>query len=184
MGRRKGGLVSQRRRRNNPEYYKRLSCTSPNTFLFPEKSVRLEEFVGIVLGDGGLTKSQLHITLNSKADSDYVGYVTSLIEELFGFRPGLHKRRTSNAVVIVVTGVNFVDFLERIGLRVGNRVKQQVGVPVWVRSNRQFSKYCLRGLMDTDGGLFNHQYFCSRETVQIFKARVFKQIKTFKAVCI
>ncbi len=56
-GRRKGGRVSQQRRRENPEFYKALGVKLRNEFTYPEKSEELAEFAGIVLGDGGLQRS-------------------------------------------------------------------------------------------------------------------------------
>jgi hypothetical protein len=69
------------------------------------------------------------------------------------------KRRSVNASVIIVTGVNFVEYLMELGLKIGNKVKQQVGVPEWIKSDRGFSRACVRGLFDTDGGTFYHRHW-------------------------
>ena len=53
---------------------------------------------------------------------------------------------------------NLNEFLCVLGLKTGNKVKQQVDVPLWIKNNRKYFKYCLRGLMDTDGGIFVHRY--------------------------
>jgi hypothetical protein len=57
-GRSKGGLVSWQRRRENPDVYRKQGCIVGNEFNKPKKSEDLAEFIGIVLGDGCLTKSQ------------------------------------------------------------------------------------------------------------------------------
>ena len=41
---------------------------------------------------------------------------------------------------------------------VGNKVKQQVDVPDWIKGESEYKIACLRGLMDTDGGVFIHRY--------------------------
>jgi len=49
-------------------------------------------------------------------------------------------------------------FLLTKGLKKGNKVKQQVDVPHWIKINKNFSKYCLRGLIDTDGCVYFHKH--------------------------
>jgi hypothetical protein len=39
-----------------------------------------------------------------------------------------------------------------------NKAKQQVDAPDWIKNNKEYSIACLRGLMDTDGGVFLHKY--------------------------
>lgn len=58
--RRKGGLVSQQRRREKPEFYRSLSCIVRNEFHKPTFSSDLAELVGIILGDGGITNTQTY----------------------------------------------------------------------------------------------------------------------------
>lgn len=127
-------------------------------FRSPRKSVNLAEFVGIMLGDGSVGKQQMSITLNSIADAKYIKYVSHLCEELFGVTPKLKKKKNCNAVDIYYSGVNLIAFLQKIGLKKGNKVKQQVDVPNWIKCQQKFKIMCLRGLMDTDGGVFLHKY--------------------------
>lgn len=118
----------------------------------------LAEYVGIMLGDGGITSSQCTITLNSVADKEYVLFVLCLGEKLFGEIPKAIKRKNSKAIIIYYNGVLLVKFLVKIGLKIGNKVKQQVDVPEWIKSSQNLSIACLRGLIDTDGGIFLHKY--------------------------
>jgi intein/homing endonuclease len=122
------------------------------------KSVELAEFVGILLGDGGITLGQAQITLNSEADREYLVYVIGLIKRLFKFDAPYIKRKNCKANVISCNGVKFVNYLLELGLKTGNKVRQQVEVPVWIKSKMDFKKACVRGLMDTDGGIFVHKY--------------------------
>lgn len=118
----------------------------------------LAELVGISLGDGGITNGQFCVTLNSIKDKDYVAFVSALGENLFGEKPKIHKRKNCNAFALYYNGEFLVRYLVRIGLKVGNKVRQQVDVPEWVKKSKDFRIACLRGLMDTDGGLFWHKY--------------------------
>src|SRR3989338_6343513 len=64
------------------------------TGLFPtialtvtKDKMKLAEFIGIVLGDGGVSSNQITISLHRKDDKEYTKYVDELIYYLFGFRP-------------------------------------------------------------------------------------------------
>lgn len=129
------------------------------TFALPKGyNSNLAEFVGVLLGDGGITHGQVCVTLNREADAEYVKFVVGLGMKLFGEKPRLLPRKDSKAIEIYYNGVSLVNYLLRIGLKVGNKVKQQVDVPGWIKSSSCFKVACLRGLMDTDGGVFIHKY--------------------------
>ena len=51
-----------------------------------------------------------------------------------------------------------MDALEKSGLVRGNKVQHQVSIPEWIHSHSAFQKACVRGLMDTDGGVFFHHH--------------------------
>lgn len=159
-GRRKGGSKTLKILRIR-------GVIAPNkNFSFPKhKDSDLAEFVGIMLGDGSLTKFQASITLNSEADKDYIKYVYSLILKLFDDKPTLIKKKDCRAIDLRLSGIKLVKYLIRIGLKVGNKVKQQVDVPIWVKSSQDFSIACLRGLMDTDG--------CIVKSVHTYKTKKF-----------
>ncbi|OGH08766.1 MAG: hypothetical protein A2152_00070 [Candidatus Levybacteria bacterium RBG_16_35_6] len=152
-GRRKGGIkaIANLRKHGVVPSYK--------TYDLPKDyDAYLAELVGILLGDGGITSSQVTITLNSEADKDYIGFVSSLAFSLFKERPKSFNKKDCRAVTLYYNGSLLIRYLCSIGLRVGNKVKQQVGVPDWITSSPSFKIACLRGLMDTDGGVFIHRY--------------------------
>ena len=120
-------------------------------YVYPNHSERLAEFVGIMLGDGGITTQQATITLNSDADKKYISFVASLGKKLFGQKPRIGPRRDCRATCLRYSGLKFIDYLTNIGLKTGNKVEQQVDVPDWIKKSDQYKIACLRGLMDTDG---------------------------------
>lgn len=162
-GRRKGGIVSQLRRRLNPRYYENRGCNVAIEPLIPNHTNKLAEVVGTILGDGGITHNQLLISFNSEKDCDYSVYIGNLISGLFGIRVGRYKRRDSKCIVLFFSGVNLIKTLCHIGLKIGNKVKLQVRVPKWISKNVAYSRWCLRGLMDTDGGVFLDKYVVNRK---------------------
>lgn len=152
-GRRKGGKRAL-------EVLRQKGLIPPvKTFKSPRKSKNLAEFIGIMLGDGGITDSQITVTLNREADRDYISYVKNLLNTLFGEYPKHLKRKGSLADSIYYNGINIVKNLEKLGLRRGNKVRQQVEVPKWIHNNKEYSKSCCRGLMDTDGCIAIHRYY-------------------------
>lgn len=125
----------------------------------PAFSKELAEFVGIVLGDGGISQRQVAITLHSLDDKEYSKFVISLIKKLFHVPVGIHHNKGSLSIDLVVSRSELVHFcVEKLGLKKGNKVRQQVDIPNWVKENNQYAIACLRGLMDTDGCVFNHRY--------------------------
>lgn len=124
----------------------------------PKMSVSLAEFVGIVLGDGGITKNQITITLHNK-EKEYRHFVMRLMQKLFGVQPSCLERSSDSIYRIMVSRIELVRFCtEVLGLKIGNKVKQQVDIPSWIKKNERLSIGCLRGLMDTDGCVFTHRY--------------------------
>ena len=159
-GRRKGGFVSQKRRRLHPELYQH--CNLRKNITKPRYSCKLAEFFGIMLGDGGINSNdQAVISLHRYNDRNYADFVCDLIEKLFHLKPVIYfyrSERSKNALGVAVSSIAFLEFLLSKGLKKGNKVMHQVDVPEWIKESLEFSKACLRGLIDTDGGIYYHQH--------------------------
>lgn len=162
-GRSKGGKETLRKLREKG------IIPGKKKFFKPKYSARLAEFIGIVLGDGTLSKDQVKVYLNSKKDREYSNFVISLANSLFKAKFRKIERKNYHVLVVYDSGVNLVEFLLSIGLKRGNKVKNQVAVPKWIRKNSFFSRACLRGLMDTDGGIFIHQYHVNKKKYSYLK---------------
>lgn len=126
----------------------------------PEKCKELAEFIGIMLGDGGMTTAgqQIQITLNNIDDKEYINFVCKIIRKLFGRKPSVLTYKNERASKILLSSMNLVDYLMELGLMKGNKVKLQVGVPQWIKNDLNFSKACVRGLIDTDGCIFDERH--------------------------
>lgn len=131
----------------------------PRPFHHPaEKSEKLAELVGILLGDGHVGKEQWSITVSAKVDQVYSQFIVHLIQSLFRFNPSYKIRNDCNVILISGSGISSIQYLMSIGLIPGNKIKLQVDVPGWIKENPAYSLACLRGLVDTDGGIFKHTY--------------------------
>ncbi len=141
------------------KYKEHMIDNEPLPIHEPKKSVELAEFVGIVLGDGGMTNYQLTVTLHDKSEKQYTVFVKRLIKKLFKVQPRVHHRKKESVFCIVVSRVKIIKFCtEKLGLRNGNKIKQQVDIPGWVKKKREYMIACIRGLVDTDGCVFTHKY--------------------------
>lgn len=124
----------------------------------PKKSNELSEFIGILIGDGGITKRQITITLNHIDDKEYSKFVIKLIKKLFNITPSVYHDAENSINDIVISRSELVKFFVLLGLPIGNKIKQQIDIPEWIKRNKNFLIACLRGLIDTDGCVFVHSY--------------------------
>lgn len=158
----KGGWMSWIKRKNDPDLWKKYL----NTFSKPQESEELAEFIGIMLGDGGLTRGQITIYLSSITDRKYAKYVIALIKKLFGLSASMSEVKKSHVLRIGISGINVVKYLVEKGLIIGNKVRLQVGVPDWIWKNNGYIKSCIRGLIDTDGCFVIHRYIVKEKKYQ------------------
>lgn len=138
----------------------------PRKFHLPVFSEDLAEFIGILLGDGGVSERQVTITLHKEEDKNYSQYVARLIKKIFRISILPKERNTENVSVIVLSRTLLVDFLKSMGIQVGSKIRNQVRVPDWIENNIEYKKKCLRGLFDTDG--------CFYVDTHVMKGRVYK----------
>ena len=158
-GRIKGGIASQVRFMSDPGYAKRIGLKSRKTIRYPAKSSLLAEFIGIMLGDGGVRSDyQITISFNGKKDRAYAAYIRKTAKKLFGISSTLYIRKEKGRADIVITGRNLVEFLQKMGIKKGNKVKNQVSIPKWIFERNEYQRACLRGLFDTDGCIYQHAY--------------------------
>ena len=142
---------------------KNLSAGYVKEINFPENCIELAEFYGIMLGDGNLTKIksykvgtyQIRIVGDSRNDRLYLeNYVKPLIEKLFNVNVKVSKQKDANALIVIATGRELVNFLQMKGLKPGDKIRNLLDIPDWIKQNKNFLKFCLRGLYDTDGSAY------------------------------
>ena len=127
-------------------------------FKKPRKSKELAEFFGIMMGDGGITNSQICVTLHHIDDLEYSKFVIKLMKKLFDILPSVYHIKKMSVNNIVISRSGLVKYLNSMGLLIGNKIKQGLNIPSWINKNRSYKIACLRGLVDTDGCIFIHKY--------------------------
>ncbi len=148
-GRRKGGLNSLKSERLKNSRFKFLTEINK-----PQQSVELAEAIGILIGDGGMSYYQIKVSLDLKSDEGYERYVRKLFSRLFKSKVSIYKRIQNSTIEIVVSRKLLVNFLVQCGLPIGNKLRQEIDIPLWIKENIFFSRTCLRGLFDTDGSIY------------------------------
>lgn len=117
----------------------------------PKKySANLAELIGIILGDGHITKTQVTVTLGTK--DEYAPYVSELMRKLFNSKPKTLITKRGDQVVYFGSSVAVKWFLKQ-GMAY-NKTKAQVKIPEWVFKKQIYLKSVLRGLIDTDGSVY------------------------------
>lgn len=114
------------------------------------------EFIGIMMGDGGMSARQIFITLRHIDDKKYTKFAMQMIYRLFGLRPSLRHIPKNSVNSIVVSRTNLVKYLHSLGLPIGDKIKQGLDIPNWIKNNQKLRLACIRGLVDTDGSIFTH----------------------------
>lgn len=158
-GRSRGGKKTAFLFSQNPELAKKSGFVIRKKIKYPQKCMKLAEFIGIMLGDGGFPGThQITVSFNNETDREYAQYIMKMLKKLFSINSYIHKRKGSKGADVVINSSNLRDFLLKLGLRPGNKVRNQIEVPEWIIGKRQYRIACLRGLMDTDGSFYLHKY--------------------------
>ena len=135
----------------------------------------LFEVCGIILGDGYITVDKVHnsyvlgVALNWIDERRYVDYVKTFFERFFNLSVNIQRRKKGKGVSLLIYSVALVEFLLDKGLKAGNKVEQQVGVPEFIKKGLNWKRKdidvwhdefqykimrCIKGLFDTDGSVF------------------------------
>lgn len=157
QGRRKGGIAALEAYRLDPGKFLKTGFIGPKEIKYPCKSSLLSEAIGIILGDGSVTKYQLIVSLNSKTEKQYSLFTSRLLRKLFNISVTC-KIREKNTCDLVISSVKLIKYLNELGLKIGNKIRQQVSIPSWILENKEYMIGCLRGLIDTDEGVYYHNH--------------------------
>jgi len=124
----------------------------------------LAYLVGIYLGDGYLVRSSRTELLDIACDSKYPDLIerfSGLVSRVFGKSPTLHKDLFSNCVHIRLYGEGIGSIL---GFEPGPKKGRDLHIPSWITENEDWSRWCIRGLFETDGYM-HHRHKRDRSVV-------------------
>jgi hypothetical protein len=155
-GRIKGGKISEGR--------------TIRDIVFPKYSKEFAEFYGVMLGDGnsnrtkgvGIGTYMIRVIGDLNLDREYhINYLKPLMENLFGLKVKVGRNK-NNAMHLTIHSKLVVEFLEKQEFPPGDKIRNEVSIPSWIKDNRDYLCACLRGIYDTDGGIYqlNNQTTC------------------------
>ena len=137
---------------------------SYNPISYPEYSEHLAEFIGIILGDGNIhayckgkkvRTYMVRIAGDYEKDEDYLRcYIPQLCKILFNIDVKFYRQPNSKELMVLMHSKAIVEFLAKMGLKAGNKIKNQSTIPNWIWSKPEYLRACIRGLMDTDGSFY------------------------------
>lgn len=121
---------------------------------------KLAELIGIIIGDGNIyynknfRKYYFEITGDQLLENEYFEYISDLVFSLLGKRPGI--RVANRGLRLRVYSKEFVEFLiNNLGMPYGEKKGINITIPNFIYNQEwDILKYCIRGIMDTDGSLF------------------------------
>ncbi|MBI5391685.1 hypothetical protein HZB00_01655 [Candidatus Woesearchaeota archaeon] len=116
----------------------------------PNLNYNLAEFVGILLGDGYICKTEVKISFDKILDKEYVLFVKKLIYKLFKIKAKSYPRSTDGTIDIRIAKKEFVSYLiDDLGLQYSPKHGRAI-IPNKFYLRKYYSALA-RGYLDTDG---------------------------------
>lgn len=132
----------------------------------PSKDLKLAEFIGCALGDGHLDKKEFTLSSDSTQEH-YVSYISKLVNKLFGLDSKIFLNPSNkNNLFMDIYSIELVGFLQKNVFPVGNKIENKASFPKWIFKNTDMASAALRGLFDTDGGIYEKQKGYNRAIIE------------------
>lgn len=131
----------------------------------PENSEDVAELFGVILGDGHLERKTLTITGNFN-EIEHYNYLKKKIKEIFRLDIVISKIKKQNSIQLKIHSVELIKFLRDNSFVLGNKIKNRESLPSWIFKRREFIYGALRGLFDTDGGIYQKQKKYKRAIIE------------------
>lgn len=146
----------------------KVNYSRRKNIVYPRHSEQLAEFIGIFLGDGSFgNKYQISISWNHKCEKDYARHIQKMAYRLFGVQSRIRVREQYGSAEVVVNSSNLVDYLRKlIGIK-SNEAKRLFKFPKWISKNIRYKIGFLRGIFDSEGCIYRHQYYSNTKTILI-----------------
>jgi hypothetical protein len=128
------------------------------TILNPDKELHAY-VIGLALGDGNLSNPNGRATrLRISCDTKYPFLMQKIIVSLKTLLPqnkiGVVNKKDKNCSDISVYS-NYLEELLGWGAKNGSKFIQRTTVPNWIKQKDNHKINCLRGLIETDGAIYN-----------------------------
>src|SRR3989338_8078820 len=117
----------------------------------------LAEFIGIMSGDGYMNHYSnghyyIEIAGHSENELEYhKDHIASLVEALFDIKPTLVFKKGQNTLCSRISSKRIFNILEDLEFPKGK--KNNLSVPSWITTNKEFFRSFIKGIYDTDGSM-------------------------------
>lgn len=140
---------------------------------YPKPSELLAEFIGIFLGDGSFgVKYQIAISWNHKCEQDYAKHIQKMVRDLFGLESRIRVREQYGSAEVVISSSNLVDYVRKLTGIKADEAKKLFKLPAWLSKNKRYKVGFLRGLFDSEGCVYQHQYYSNKKSYRYTKIAV------------
>jgi len=129
----------------------------PSCYPIFGESGDLAELMGVVLGDGHLSRFPRTEELTIFSNSNNRGFIVrygNLLEKIFNKKPYIAKTSWSNCVRIRIYQK---EIKKRLGIPYSPRGKRTIKIPGWILKNEQYIVRYLRGLYEAEGSFCIHK---------------------------
>jgi len=124
--------------------------------LSPDKKLQ-SYIIGLSLGDGNLSLVRNTVRLRITCDTKYPFLINKILNSLKILLPDnkayIVKHPTNSLDISIYS--NYLENLLGWKAKGGSKFLQKVSVPNWVKENDDYKINCLRGLIETDGSIYN-----------------------------
>lgn len=125
----------------------------------------MAEILGVILGEGHLDMKTLTIAGNSDELEHYI-YLNKKIKELFGLDSKILKIKNQNSMQLRIYSTELINFLITNNFVLGDKIKNKESLPKWIFDKPEYIGGALRGLLDTDGGIYQKQKKYKRAIIE------------------
>lgn len=178
--------IEEKEKRNVFEIYNDKEGNNETKVFILQENSKLAEMIGIILGDGNTyydkgKKYLLRISSNRVEEKKYRHYTKELMKDIFKVTPKPYEKSDRKGTDLVIYNKSIVEGLIEKGIIPGDKVKNQVKVPNWIKKKEIHKIGCLRGLFDTDGSVYLRN--TQKSFGLNFKNGSFPLVKDFNDMC-
>lgn len=121
----------------------------------------LAEYIGVMLGDGNISKfprTERLIIVSNANNKGFINHYALLTTKLFAKEPGIFKMKNVQAVRITL----YQKYIsQRLSIPTGNRSKLKIQIPAWIHKDKLYLVRFLKGLYEAEASLSIHLPTCT-----------------------
>ncbi len=124
-------------------------------------SEELAEFVGVILGDGNISKfprTERLVIVGNSNNPGFISHYANIANKLFNKKPTIMEVKYENATRISIYQKNIS---RRLHIPSGDRGKLNIKIPKWIWRRKLYLIKLLKGLFEAEGCLSIHLPTCT-----------------------